>query len=406
MATVDQGDPDLLVFRRGGGLLAIFGLPFLLAGLFVIALTLGLVTAEGDVPPLAFGLPFGGIFAAVGAGIVFGRAGATIDRRRQSLVKWWGIAGLARRSEYFLPDFCEVALRKEIRKGNNSTYTVYPVCLRSETRQQSVTLEEPRDYRSARDLAERVAALVERPLADSSSGATVVRQPGSLDLSLREAARRSGEPIEVPQPPPQMRANVRVDGSRVSIELPAAGIQGVHKIMIGALVALLVFEALILYPSRAQGDPSSGADLPLFLAFAAMMFVVPVIAIGRIVLSSACKRVSISASEAALRVEERTPFHSKVTEIPGHELEELRFCDVEAQLSERRESRAAMPTRGAGSAANQAAVPPALRSALQLLGRGNRITAVSDRESVSFGIGLSRAEAGYLVALIKKALVS
>ena len=70
MAYVDQGDPDLLVFRSGGGLLTLFGLPFLLAGLFVIALTLGLVSIEGDVPPLAFGLPFGGIFAAVGAGKV------------------------------------------------------------------------------------------------------------------------------------------------------------------------------------------------------------------------------------------------------------------------------------------------------------------------------------------------
>jgi len=77
--------------------------------------------------------------------------------------------GLARRSEYLLPDFCEVALKKEVRKGNNSSYTVYPVCLRSEARQESVTLEEPRDYGAARDLAERVSKLVGKPLADSSS---------------------------------------------------------------------------------------------------------------------------------------------------------------------------------------------------------------------------------------------
>jgi hypothetical protein len=406
MAYVDQGDPDLLVFRSGGGLLALFGLPFLLAGLFVIALTLGIVRVEGEVPPLAFGLPFGGIFAAVGAAIAFGRAGATIDRRRQSLVKWWGILGLAKRSEYFLPDFCEVALRKDIRKGNNSTYTVYPVCLTSEARQQSVTLEEPRDYASARAVAERVAALVEKPLADSSSGETVVRQPDSLDLSLREAARRSGEPIEVPQSPPQMRSNVSVDGAHVSIELPAAGIQAGHKMMIGALFAFLAFEWLVPFPIGRRGGSFGAADLPLFLAFAGAVFVVPAIAIGRLVIATAYKRVSIRASSAGLRVEERAPFRSSVTEIPAHELEELRFCDVEAQLGEARGSRAAVPTRGAESAASRVAMPAALRSVLQLFGRGNRITALSDRESVSFGIGLSRAEAEYLVALIKKALVS
>jgi hypothetical protein len=406
MAYVDRGDPDLLVFRSGGGLLALFGLPFLLAGLFVIALTLGLVSIEGGAPPLAFGLPFGGIFAAVGAGVVFGRAGATIDRRRQSLVKWWGLLGLARRSEYFLPDFSEVALRKEVRKGNNSSYTVYPVCLRSEARQDSVTLEEPRDYGAARDLAERVAKLVDKPLADSSSGATVVRQADSLDLSLRDAAWGSGEQIEVPDPPPQMRSKVAIDGSRVSIEIPATGIQGAHKLVMGALLGFMVFEALFLIPIGARSGSFSGADLPLFLAFAAMMFVVPAIAIGCLVLSSARKRVSVSASSSGLRVEERAPFLSSVTQIPGHELEELGFSDVAAQLSSTREAQAAVPIRGVESGAKQVAIPSMLRSTLHLFGRGSRITARSDRDSVSFGVGLSRAEAEYLVALMRKALVS
>jgi hypothetical protein len=46
-----------------------------------------------------------------------------------------------------------------------------------------------------------------------------------------------------------------------------------------------------------------------------------------------------------------------------------------------------------------------LRSTLHLFGRGGRITARSDRDSVSFGVGLSKAEAEYLVAVIKNALI-
>jgi hypothetical protein len=405
MAYVDQGDPDLLVFRSGGGLLAVFGLPFLLAGLFVIAFTLELVSIQGEVPPLYIGLPFGGVFAAVGAGIVFGRSGTTLDRRRQSLVKWWGMLGLTRRSEYFLPDFSEVALRKEVRSGNKSSYTVYPVCLRNEARQESVTLEEPRDYGKARDLAERVAKLVEKPLADSSSGATVVRQPDGLDRSLREEARLSGEKVEVPDLPPEMRSNVFVDGSRVSIEIPATGIRGAHKLMLGGLFGFLLFEVLFLFPIRAQSDSMSSVDLPVFLLFAGMMFIVPVVACGRFILSSARKRISVEASPAGLRVEERAPLHSKVTEIPGAELEEFGYADVETELSRMREGRATagvpLGTRGA----KQVEIPPVMQSLLRSLGRGGKITARSDRESVSFGNELSSAEAEYLVAVIKKALV-
>jgi hypothetical protein len=405
MAYVDQGDPDLLVLRSGGGLLAVFGLPFLLAGLFVIALTLELVSIQGEVPPPYIGLPFGGVFAAVGAGIVFGRSGTTLDRRRQTLVKWWGMLGLARRSEYFLPDFCEVTVEKEVRTGNKSSYTVYPVCLRNEARQESVTLEEPRDYGEARDLAERVAKLVEKPLADSSSGATVVRQPDGLDRSLREEARLSGERVEVPDPPPEMRSNVSLDGSRVSIEIPATGIQGAHKLLLAGLFAFLLFEVSFLLPVGARSDPMSSVDLPLFLLFAGMMFVLPVIACGRFILSSARKRISVEASPAGLRVEERAPLHSKVTEIPGDELEEFGYADVEAQLSRVRERRATEGVPITVHGAKQVEIPPVVRSLLRSLGRGGRITARSDRKSVSFGNELSSAEAEYLVAVIKKALV-
>lgn len=166
-------------------------------------------------------------------------------------------------------------------------------------------------------------------------------------------------------------------------------------------------------PKRAGRDESD-PDLLVFrsggglLALFGLPFLLTglfVIALGRLILVSSHKRVSVSASSVGLRVEERAPLHSSVTEIPGHELEELGFSDVEVQLSRTRESRAAVPIQSAGSGAKQVAIPSMLRSTLHLFGRGGRITARSDRDDVSFGIGLSKAEAEYLVAVIKKALV-
>jgi hypothetical protein len=202
-----------------------------------------------------------------------------------------------------------------------------------------------------------------------------------------------------------MRSDVSIDGSRVSIEIPAMGIQGAHKLILGGLFAFLLFEALFLLPIRTRGDSFSGADLPLFFLFATMMFVVPVIACGRLILSSARKRVSVEASPAGLRVEERAPLHSKVTEISGHELEEFGYADVEAELSRMRGAQATEGIQISGGGAKQVAIPPVMRSLLRSLGRGGKITARSDRDSVSFGNELSNAEAEYLVAVIKKALV-
>ena len=77
-------DSGTLELRSGGGCLSVFGLPFLLAGLFVMQIPLGLIPVEGSPGPLpsVFVVLFGSVFAAVGAGLVFGRSGIVMDRGR------------------------------------------------------------------------------------------------------------------------------------------------------------------------------------------------------------------------------------------------------------------------------------------------------------------------------------
>ncbi|MCX5808371.1 MAG: hypothetical protein NTX36_03195 [Proteobacteria bacterium] len=87
-------DPDILQIRKGGGCLTLFGLPFFIAGLFVLQIPFGLIPMrmEGG-GPLVFYIvfPIGIAFAVVGAALAFGRNGVIIDRRRQTILKWWGL---------------------------------------------------------------------------------------------------------------------------------------------------------------------------------------------------------------------------------------------------------------------------------------------------------------------------
>jgi len=59
---------DLLVYKKGGGRIALFGLPFFLAGLFVAQIPFGIipVDVEGGPLVLAILLPLGPLFAGVG----------------------------------------------------------------------------------------------------------------------------------------------------------------------------------------------------------------------------------------------------------------------------------------------------------------------------------------------------
>ncbi|MEF3694487.1 MAG: hypothetical protein V3576_03975 [Candidatus Cloacimonadota bacterium] len=73
-----QVSPDLLEIKKGGGCIAFFGLPFFLAGIFMLLIATGLlpVSIADEVPWYAMLLIFfmGIIFSAVGSALLWGRS--------------------------------------------------------------------------------------------------------------------------------------------------------------------------------------------------------------------------------------------------------------------------------------------------------------------------------------------
>ncbi|MFW6163345.1 MAG: hypothetical protein ACODAJ_11300, partial [Planctomycetota bacterium] len=278
MGRVRTGDPDVIAYRSGGGCLMLFGLPFLLAGLFVMASPLlperyQPKDEDTDEPmPLYFALPFGGVFALVGAGLVLGRAGKRLDRRAGTVTTWWGLAVPFHRKEMPLSDFDKVRITREVRRSKNSTYTVYPVRLHGGG-DAKVKIEEPRDQSKARGLGEEVAKFLTLPLHDRSMGKTVTRQPEELDESLRDRAERTGERLDVGEPPPDLRSTQTVVGDTLTFEIPPPGFRAMLLIPIVIGVGIAVFVSVVfLVPILRE------ADMPLpikavFVGFVGLFFI-------------------------------------------------------------------------------------------------------------------------------------
>ena len=70
------GEASTLETKTGGGCMMLFGLPFFAAGIAVMTVPFW---ADGDAPA-AMLIPFGLVFASVGGGIMFGRAGIIADK--------------------------------------------------------------------------------------------------------------------------------------------------------------------------------------------------------------------------------------------------------------------------------------------------------------------------------------
>jgi len=377
-------DPDRLQFRSGGGCLCLFGLPFFCVGLFVMLASVGLLGGKGGGPPWIFGIPFGGIFACVGAGFLFGRAGIVLDRRESRATSWWGLLVPMRRRERPLAEFGRVTISREVRRSKNSTYTVYPVRLacgapgagtadgyEADAGGGPLDLEEPRTFEKARAMAEEVAKFLSLPVEDRSGDQVHVRQVDELDLSLREQVRARGEELQMPEAPAGLRCTVRPEGDALVIEIPAPGMTLPYLVQ---AVAGLVFPGIVcgvfLLPMLADDMPL--APRLFFMGFIGVIFVLgPILMISVPALRGAKRWERVTASPRAIVVEWPGLLGLAREEMPADELAEL-----------------LVGGRGRGADFGQ------------LFGGGSAVIARSDKKSLQFGGHLRRDEADYVRALI------
>ena len=212
-------DPDVIETRSGGGCLSLFGLPFLLAGLFVMQIPFGWIPVENsNAMPWFFFIPFGGIFVLVGGGLVFGRKGLSLDRRKGVMVEWWGPMVPLKRKGQVLDNVKRVSLCKN--SGDSDSPATYPVKLEGDAI-QDVAIFAPTEYQEARRFAEELSRFLSRPLADFSSGVRIEREPGRLDETFLDRVRKGVEDAGgLPAPPPDMKSRVKETAQGIEIEIP------------------------------------------------------------------------------------------------------------------------------------------------------------------------------------------
>lgn len=396
-----------------------FGLLLLCVGLFMLAVLWGLVPIKGEPPPWYVALPIGLGFCVTGLVMMFGRMELLIDRRRQRIVQRWYLLVPVRTREFMLGDYRRITIEKEIKKDKNGTHTVYPVRLEGEGETRTVGVDEPLSYENARERAEDLARHLGLPVADASTGTTVVRDAAALDQTLRARLRDKGERVRLPHAPMSLRSSIREESHSLSVVIPPAGMGTpalltlLPTLLFGIVVAVFFGEAL--------------RDLPLPLRFrviltalAVVFFVaVPVLVRLRAVMAGTRQQTVVTATPAFLRVEKKVPMKKDSTdEIPADEIEELFVEEGPA-------TDASAETQAWGEDGRQAYRPigPTMRGRAPMAkprfrGRGPGlfgnltraltppacIVVRSDRVSITFGQGLPEEELRYLCAMIEKIL--
>ncbi|MDD5344400.1 MAG: hypothetical protein PHW12_08250 [Smithella sp.] len=399
-------DQATLEIRSGGGCISIFGLPFLLLGIFIMQIPLGIIPVQrsGTLPAI-FVILFGCVFAAVGACIVFGRSGIILDRGRGNIIQWYGLLVPMKRTEYLLESVGQVEIN--FASGDSKSAATWPVTIAGESIAKPISVSQPASFIEARQVAEELARFLRKPLVDYSTGEKVTHDPEHLDESYRDRVRRTGEAVSfLPPEPPNMRSQVERTGEGLIINIPASAnsrfqyIPVYFSLVFAGGVAWFFLRPILMFtmPEFIRN---------IFLGFFGLFFIVaPVISAFRTVYRRKKEFERITVTKAFLRLEGLKQGKSITMEIPTAELEDLVAPTTRGAMNTIEVSgmkKVSLGDTGTPRMPDGRPVPRFLVSLMKMVGsRG--ITARSDKTLIGFAAGLDEAEVTWLFALIRKTI--
>lgn len=358
--------PNVWTDSPGGGWLSLFGLPFFLAGLFMLltffeVIDIGEVTGDRNAM-----LIVGSIFTLVGTLLVFGRLKVTIDNGSKKILKTFSIIIPVKKFEYNLTDFNLVEITKEIRRSDKSTTIVYPVNLKGND-ENNLNIKETRDYNKSRLIAEQIAKIIGFNIEDSSTGTAVLRENEHLDESLRERKKRTGITVEIPNMPQSLFERITDRGSYLEISLPKN--KGLMIRILIPLLSMIAFYgiAFSFFAGNFDDYTKDFDKTPIyFIIIFCLIFFLPIIFIiaGAIFMNITPTLVKVS------------PISLNV--FSGRKEIEISCDDLEELVTEGMDK----------------------KNNFNSFFSANSITAISDKVNISFGQGLTSEELIYVYAVI------
>ena len=286
--------------------MAVFGLPFLGAGIFVTLIGAGVVPLQNFQTAPWFMVPaplfMGLAFTLVGGALVFGRSWTTLSSADRTVVMQVGLLVPMSTTTYRVDDYNGVIL--EFIRGDSDSSDQYPVSLKARAG-RSLRLFSSTQYADARERATAVAELFHFEIEDSSTGRQVRLSAAQADQSLQHRQRIEHQRDEIVVAPASMRSDVSESNGIVTIVIPAAR---VHPALYLFFLIPIAVPVLLVEPFFRFFRQSQTPDVVawIFLGFLVIAFgVLPAHTALHAFLKSRRGRTTITVSTAGVRIEER-----------------------------------------------------------------------------------------------------
>jgi len=399
--------PDRLQIREGGGCMAVFGLPFFAAGVFLILTGLGIVPVSNadEMPEFAWPvlLLLGGAFTAVGGTLAFGRSWTTIDCTQRRVIKQLGLLMPLRERTFPLDEYTAVTLG--FVQGDSDTSDRFPVGLKARAG-ADLPLCSLTAYAESRACAAAVARHLHLDIEDTSTDHPIRLSSSQSDRPFPSRAWSERVPRETAIRPLKARSEVTLEAGCVRIVIPRSPM---HPLALAAglvpiAIPLVVVPPLAAFFRRTQTpDPVAWT----FLAFIIVCFgVLPTLTLVSAFLRSRRGGTIVLVSPEGIRIQERGAWRTRTVA----SLEAADILDVDYST---RESAIASARRAADQSVQQsdrsapAAAGPRTERLLAALARfahGRGLTVKTRHSLMTVGEGLEDDEVRYLYTVVLQGL--
>jgi len=406
---INQVAPDRLMLKEGGGCLAIFGIPFFLAGIFMILGGFGIIPIENspetmDLSWIVF-IMMGLIFTAVGGVLALGRRRLVLDISRGTLTRSIGLLVPMRHTELSLHFYDSVNLR--FAPGDSDSADRYLVSLRAKDGGKDFDLYSSTQYGDSREQAVLVGNFLCIPMVDASTDHETVIQSDKLNTAFGgQPAENEEHDFEVAQPA-VMRTKIQQLPDGIQIVIP-------EKVFKPARFAKYVFSALILiiiipeFVSFFRDTNTPDVIKYVFLGFPILIFgILPLIGMIFSIMRASKTRTVVTVNAGGIEIEYHGIWRRRVNRVPAADILGLDYSTAETVWKSSLQ-RAAQQKRNQGSgdfgSTGYDGRTPRWIQAFRKFVKSKGVIIKSRSGLVTFGAGLPDQEVQYLFMLVKRVL--
>src|SRR4051812_6406787 len=396
--------PDRLQIRQGGGCLAVFGLPFFAAGVFMGLGTIGVVpvhTTNDLARPVMALMALA--FTAVGGALVFGRSWTIVDRTQRQVIKQLGLLIPMRASIVPLDRYTAVTLT--FVPGDSDSGDKFPIALKAETG-PDLPLCSFATYPDARACAGAIADHLHVDLEDASTDHPVRRPAGQPDLTLQERLRSDGTAAVDDARPSGARSEVTRELGVTTVVMPSRPLPAI----VLAGVAVPAGVALVFGPSLSEFFRRTDTPDPVawfFLSFLGFFIAIPAVTVLNAFVRSRRGATIVDVSREGVRIRERGAWRTRlVRSIDAADILDVDYSSRESMLASARRS-AEQQVLQSRPTASTTMTPRVERmvTALTRYARAGRLTVKTRTGLIALAQGLDDAEVRYLRGVIVRALI-